>query len=115
GAIYLDSGYKAARDYALQHLKPELDALETGAMPLQDYKSLLQERTQAWWRITPTYEVVEESGTPHNKTFVVQVKLRDLVAGQGVGSSKKQAEQNAAAQALQFTEQNRRQLDETFG
>lgn len=115
GAIYLDSGYKAARDYALHYLKPELDALETGAMPLQDYKSLLQERTQAWWRITPTYEVVEESGTPHNKTFVVQVKLRDLVAGQGVGSSKKQAEQNAAAQALQFTEQNRRQLDETFG
>ena len=115
GAIYLDSGYKAARDYTLQHLQPELDALETGAMPIQDYKSLLQERTQAWWRITPTYEVVEETGTPHNKTFVVRVKLRDLIAGQGVGPSKKQAEQNAAAHALQYTEQNRRQLDETFG
>jgi ribonuclease III len=58
---------------------------------------------------------VEESGTPHNKTFIVQVKLRDIIAGQGVGSSKKQAEQNAAAQALEFTEKNRRHLDETFG
>ncbi len=115
GAIYLDSGYKAARDYALMYLKPELDALETGAMPVQDYKSQLQERTQAWWRITPTYEVVEERGNPHNKTFVVHVKLRDIVAGQGVGSSKKQAEQNAAAHAMEYTEQNRRQLDETFG
>lgn len=115
GAIYLDSGYKAARDFALQYLKPELDALATGEMPLQDYKSQLQERTQAWWRITPAYEVVEETGTPHKKTFVVQVKLRDVVAGRGVGSSKKQAEQNAAADALKFTEQNRRQLDETFG
>ncbi|MFN3689698.1 MAG: ribonuclease III [Fimbriimonadales bacterium] len=115
GAIYLDSGYKAARDYTLHHLKPELDALEAGAMPVQDYKSTLQERTQAWWRITPTYEVVEERGTPHNKTFVVRVKLRDIVAGQGVGPSKKQAEQDAAAHALQYTEQNRRQLDETFG
>ncbi|MFN7016697.1 MAG: ribonuclease III [Fimbriimonadales bacterium] len=115
GAIYLDAGYKAAREYTLQHLKPELDALEAGAMPVQDYKSQLQERTQAWWRITPTYEVVEEQGTPHNKTFVVRVKLRNIVAGQGVGPSKKQAEQNAAAQALQYTEQNRRQLDETFG
>lgn len=115
GAIYLDSGYRAARDYALKHLKPELDALHAGEMPVQDYKSQLQERTQAWWRITPTYEVVEESGTPHNKTFVVHVKLRDIVAGQGTGSSKKQAEQNAAAQAMQFTQQNRRHLDETFG
>ncbi|GIV09930.1 MAG: ribonuclease 3 [Fimbriimonadales bacterium] len=115
GAIYLDSGYKAARDYAIEYLKPELDALESGEMPIQDFKSQLQERTQAWWRITPTYEVVEELGTPHNKTFIVHVKLRDVVAGRGVGSSKKQAEQNAAAHAMEYTEQNRRHLDETFG
>lgn len=115
GAIYLDSGYKAARDYAMQYLKPELDALEAGAMPVQDFKSQLQERTQAWWRITPTYEVVEEKGTPHNKTFVVHVKLRDVIAGRGIGPSKKQAEQNAAANAMEYTEQNRRHLDETFG
>jgi ribonuclease-3 len=64
GAIYLDSGYRTARDYALQHLKPELDALHAGEMPVQDYKSQLQERTQAWWRITPTYEVVRNRARP---------------------------------------------------
>lgn len=114
GAIYLDRGYKEAREFVLEHLKPELESIAEGKMPVEDYKSQLQERTQAWWRITPTYEVVEELGTPHRKTFVVQVRLRDIVAGQGHGSSKKQAEQNAAAEALKYTELNRRNLDETF-
>jgi ribonuclease-3 len=113
-AIYLDRGYEAARDYILQYLQPELKSLAEGKIPVQDYKSLLQERTQAWWRITPVYEVVEELGTPHRKTFVVEVRLRDLTIGRGTGNSKKQAEQRAAAEALHYTEQNRRQLDETL-
>ncbi len=113
-AIYLDRGYEAARAFILQHLQPELESLTRGKIPVQDYKSQLQERTQAWWRITPVYEVVEEHGTPHHKTFIVEVRLRDLTVGRGVGSSKKQAEQRAAAEALHYTEQNRRQLDETL-
>ncbi len=113
-ALYLDQGYEAARAYILQHLQPELDALTQGIIPIQDFKSLLQERTQAWWRITPVYEVVEEHGTPHRKTFIVEVRLRDLTIGRGTGSSKKQAEQRAAADALHYTEQNRRQIDETL-
>ncbi len=114
GAIYLDQGYKEAQNFVLQYLRPELEAISEGKMPVHDYKSLLQERTQAWWRITPTYEVTEEHGTPHAKTFVVQVRLRDIVVGKGTGSSKKQAEQNAAAEALKYTEHHRRELDETF-
>ena len=113
-AIYLDRGYDAARHFILQHLQLELESLAQGKIPVQDYKSLLQERTQAWWRITPVYEVVEEYGSPHHKTFVVEVRLRDLTVGRGTGSSKKQAEQCAAAEALHYTEQNRRQLDETL-
>ena len=113
-AIYLDRGYDAARTFILRHLQPELESLAQGKIPVQDYKSLLQERTQAWWRIIPMYEVVEEHGTPHHKTFVVEVRLRDLTVGRGVGSSKKQAEQRAAAEAPYYTEQNRRQLDETL-
>jgi ribonuclease-3 len=83
-------------------------------MPIQDYKSMLQERTQAWWRVTPVYEVVEEHGSPHQRTFVVQVRLKDLVVGRGSGPSKKQAEQKAAEEALQYTQQNRRLIDETL-
>jgi ribonuclease-3 len=114
GAIYLDQGYKAAQDYILTHLQPELQALDEGRMPIQDYKSMLQERTQAWWRVTPVYEVVEEHGSPHQRTFVVQVRLKDLVVGRGSGPSKKQAEQKAAEEALQYTQQNRRLIDETL-
>lgn len=114
GAIYLDQGYKTAQEYVLTHLQPELQALEEGRMPVQDYKSMLQERTQAWWRVTPIYEVIEEHGTPHQRTFVVQVRLKDLVVGRGSGSSKKQAEQKAAEEALHYTQQNRRLIDETL-
>jgi len=113
-ALYLRKGYKAARTFILQHLQPELESLAQGKIPVPDYKSQLQERTQAWWRITPVYEVVEEHGTPHHKTFVVEVRLRDIPIGRGSGSSKKQAEQRAAAQALHSIEQNRRQLDEAL-
>lgn len=114
GAIYLDQGYKVAQEYVLTHLQPELRALEEGRMSIQDFKSMLQERTQAWWRITPIYEVVEEKGTPHQRTFVVRVRLKHLVIGQGSGSSKKQAEQSAAESALHYTQQNRRIIDETL-
>jgi ribonuclease-3 len=113
-ALYLRKGYKSARRFILQHLQPELESLTQGKIPVPDYKSQLQERTQAWWRITPVYEVVEEHGTPHHKTFVVEVRLRDITIGRGTGSSKKKAEQRAAAEALHYIEQNRRQLDEAL-
>ena len=55
---------------------------------------------QAEYRESVIYKVIDEKGPPHNKTFFVEVKFNGLVLGRGEGKSKKQAEQNAAKEAL---------------
>ena len=66
----------------------------------KDYKSTLQEAMQAEYRSSVTYKTYETIGPPHNRTFKVEVLFNGVVLGRGVGSSKKEAEQNAAKDAL---------------
>ena len=99
GALYLDGGIGAAADFVNPLLHSELEQLRTHTR-LKDDKSLLQELAQARLGVTPEYIVVHESGPSHNRTFVVEVALGGRVAGRAEGSSKRQAEQNAAKQAL---------------
>ena len=63
-------------------------------------KSKLQELVQTDKK-SVTYEIIDETGPSHNKTFTCQVKVGDIVMGKGVGSSKKHAEQEAAKMALE--------------
>ena len=65
-----------------------------------DFKTRLQERAQARYKITPEYRVVREYGPDHDKTFVVSVALNGRELARAGGKSKKEAEQNAAANAL---------------
>ena len=65
---------------------------------LDDYKSLLQEYTQTT-KNTLEYKVVDESGPAHDKRFVVEVRIDNMIFGKGKGKSKKEAEQNAAYDA----------------
>jgi ribonuclease-3 len=67
---------------------------------LEDSKSLLQEKAQAKFGITPTYEVVDEWGEEHRKTFAVAVCLGKEAFGLGTGRNKREAAQNAAREAL---------------
>jgi ribonuclease-3 len=97
--IYLDRGLEAAREFVLRTLRGVLERIEEGSQ-LRDFKSQLQQLTQARHRITPRYHVVQESGADHDKTFVVEVEVNGRRLGRGVGKSKKQAEQAAAEQAL---------------
>jgi ribonuclease-3 len=113
-AIYLDRGLPEARKFAVEYLQPELEPLKRGEMPVQDYKSQLQEAVQAWWKRTPTYHVIAEQGSPHMKTFIVEVQVESFVLGTGTGASKKQAEQDAAARAMENIQHNRRLFDEAF-
>lgn len=113
-AIYLDRGLEEARRFAVEHLLPELEPLQRGEMPVHDRKSELQEVVQASWKRTPTYHVIAEQGSPHMKTFQVEVRVGEFVLGRGTGNSKKQAEQDAAANALGNVELNRRVFDEAF-
>ena len=98
-AIYLDGGLEAAATFLQRELK---DAIDGGSERLfvQDYKSTLQERVQALGRPLPEYRVSGESGPDHSKIFSVEVVVSGEVLGVATGRAKKEAEQDAARQAL---------------
>jgi len=102
GAVYLDGGLEAARKVAEQLFSAALHDVETQTR--QDYKSRLQERSQALLQVTPQYRVVGQEGPDHDKRFSVTISLGGREYGRAVGRSKKQAEQSAAAQALAILE-----------
>lgn len=111
-AIYLDGGLEAARRFVLQSIvTPELDwiASNGSTLPVTDYKSALQEKLQATGRPQPSYVLVKERGPEHSKTFTVEVRLQALdpegkaeFVGRADGSTKKNAEQDAAHQVLEY-------------
>lgn len=94
--IYLDKGYDVARDYVYKIVIPYV--LEKKVF-LSDYKSHLQEMVQTEKK-SLEYVLVSESGPAHDKTFKINVLVDNIVFGTGVGKSKKEAEQNAAKDAI---------------
>jgi ribonuclease-3 len=110
-AVYLDGGIPVVRAIVLQYiLEPELTLLAANGkgLPVSDYKSALQEMLQAAGRPQPSYVLVKEQGPEHRKVFTVEVRLRALDApgaaefvGRAEGSTKKNAEQDAARQVLE--------------
>jgi ribonuclease III len=95
GGMFLDGGLDSARPFILWGLERALED-ELVARTERNWKSLLQELTQQADRVTPTYEVVDETGPDHQKEFVVIVRVDGAERGRGRGASKKAAEQNAA-------------------
>lgn len=99
GAIYLDSGYANATQFVVAHLANELALVESGDY-VSDYKTSLQEVIQRNGDKRIAYEVVDERGPDHEKMFVVTVSISGENFGIGYGKSKKEAEQQAAREAL---------------
>lgn len=100
GSIYLDSGYDTVDKFLQKYLLPKLaEIIKTGAY--KDAKSKFQEKAQEKEGVTPSYKVLAESGPDHNKSFSVGVFLGDEVVAEGQGSSKQEAEEVAAAKALE--------------
>ena len=99
GAVYLDRGWDVAKDYVMRQLAPEFEKAARGAI-LKDYKTILQERVYQKEGQSVAYELVEEIGPDHDKSFTFQVRITGKVMGQGTGHSKKEAEQQAAREAL---------------
>ncbi len=99
GAVYLDVGWPGARDCVLRIFAPELEGLQE-VPPVWDYKSQLQNYCQAAHISLPRFEVVRSDGPDHRKEFEVEVYVRESALGRGTGLSKKEAEQQAAHQAL---------------
>ncbi len=98
-AIYLDAGMEAARRWVERFVQPAFQKLvEAGGS--KDAKSYLQEVAQAELGHTPVYEVVNEVGPDHERTFTTQVRIGEVVHGVGVGRTKQIAAQAAARAAL---------------
>ncbi len=99
-AIYLDGGYEAAQKFVLGFIPEQLDVKKK--TKLSDYKTPLQEIVQQNKEERIEYVLVDEQGPDHAKTFTVEVLLNSNIIGRGQGRSKKQAEQNAAHEALKL-------------
>ena len=97
-AIYLDGGLESAREHILHFIPNNIP--EKHSILFGDYKTALQEVIQKNPEEKVDYQLIEESGPDHNKTFVVEVYLNSNVIGKGIGKSKKEAEQMAAKEAL---------------
>lgn len=98
GALYLDQGLNAVRRFLDRHLFAGLS--RDGEAPLKDYKTELQEKVQQLSMGALDYRIVEERGPAHDREFVAVVVVGKRRLGKGAGRSKKEAEQQAASQAL---------------
>lgn len=99
GAIYLGAGLEGARDFVLRHLGID-GAVTTRAEHRFDHKTALQELVQSHARQLPVYRTVASDGPAHDLKFTVEVSFLGQKIGVGEGRSKRQAEQQAAEQAL---------------
>ena len=99
GAIYLDAGFTKTKEIIHRLFLPLLGKVDSGE-ELNDFKSLLQEYTQERHKTRPEYILADESGPAHDKTFRVALCLNKKIITEGVGKSKKEAEQRAAKEAF---------------
>ena len=99
GALYLDQGFSAVQDFIEKYLIKKLSYIIENGLS-RDAKSFFQEMSQKEIKITPEYKVLEEHGPDHAKHFTIGVFLEDKLIATGTGSSKQEAEEAAARNAL---------------
>ena len=97
--IYLNSGFNKAKEFVMDIAKP---FILNNVKFMSDYKSYLQELVQTDKK-SLSYNVVKETGPAHDKTFEVEVEVDGIIYAHGVGKSKKEAEQNAAKNAIMIS------------
>lgn len=106
GAIYLDQGYEKSREFVYEYLVKKLPDIVKNRSDI-DSKTKIQEVAQAKYKATPTYEVRSEEGPDHDKHFTVIVKINEKEIGEGTGSSKQRAEEDAATKGLKYIENDK--------
>jgi len=98
GAIFLDGGIASVRQFLFFHFAKDFEAIiET---PQHNFKANLQDYCQKHYQQTPVYQVISESGPDHNKQFKISVSINQNEIGRGKGPSKKEAQQDAAKDAI---------------
>ena len=99
GAVYLDRGYGTAEKFVEQKLLSKTEEIVAKKL-WRDAKSLVQEKAQEYFSVTPAYKVLRESGLDHDKHFSVGIFFGPELIASGRGKSKQEAEQEAARAAL---------------
>ena len=99
-AIFLDSDFDTVKKWLLSLMNEELET--AGKKPSDDYKTIIQEITQKNGKGKVSYELIGESGPDHNKKFICAVMVDGVKIAEGEGKSKKDAEQNAAENAIKL-------------
>jgi ribonuclease-3 len=99
GAIYLESGLETAKNISIKLLEESHPKIDLQSLS-KDYKTALQELTQATHGVTPNYELLGSSGPDHQKEFEIAIILDDKIIASAKGKSKKEAQQKAAKIAL---------------
>lgn len=99
GALYIDGGFETAKAFVYKYMDKIIKSCIEGKL-FYDYKTQLQELVQQNGEQQISYSVTDQFGPDHNKTFITEVKINGTIQGQGKGHSKKEAEQNAAKDAL---------------
>ena len=100
GAVYLDQGYDVAKSFIAKTLFGKIDTIVAKKL-WRDSKSLIQEKSQEYLNITPSYKVLHEAGPDHDKHFTVGIFFGEDRIAEGKGHSKQEAEQAAARNALE--------------
>lgn len=98
GAYYLDGKLKELTEYIKKNFTPYIEDVDKN-FEKYNAKAILQEYTQGMTKEVPVYELTEEKGPAHNKTFTIQVLYKNEIVATGEGKSKKEAEQHAAYNA----------------
>ncbi len=101
-SIFLDGGLDSVKKFFWFYFTQEIEARVKE--PVRNWKAELQDYSQKKYQKTPVYQVLNAHGPDHHKEFEIIVYLEDVKVGRGIGSSKKEAEQEAAKEALQSLE-----------
>lgn len=105
GAVYLDGGFEAGRDVVLGLYRDSLQNL-TSSVGVKDPKTRLQEYLQSRRQPIPQYNVIDVAGEAHAQTFRIECRVTGILPTEGVGSTRRRAEQEAAEQSLRLLEQD---------
>lgn len=105
GAIWIDQGLKETQKFIEDHIIRDISSITDIPEPKQNTKNLLQEYCQEEYQILPDYQIINEEGPAHSKTFTVEVYIHGKPYGKGIGKSRKEAEFMASAEALRTLSQ----------
>jgi len=100
-AIYIDQGLERVRQFIIEHIFEYIDVVMHDSL-LLDYKTKLQEMTQSKLKSLPEYRLIDSIGPSHDPEFIVECVIEEKRCGEGRGKSKKEAEQKAAKEAIEY-------------